>query len=128
MRQVPPARGSASQEITVQPRGPHQLFKRAGSVNASKTSSRGASNMRVMTSTRSAGSVTTTLLLAAMLLLPSSCGAFLLPSCGAFVLRLKRAQILVEPVKPLFPETTIFLEPVRRLFQRRGDELAGPPL
>src|SRR5262245_60981199 len=70
MRQVPPALGSVSQEMTVDPWGPHQRIKCSESVNASKTSSRGASKRRVMTSTRSAGSGTT-LLLAAMFFLLS---------------------------------------------------------
>src|SRR5258706_11706527 len=69
IRQVPPALGSVSQEMTVDPWGPHQRIKCSGSVNASKTSSRGASKMRSMTSTRSAGSGTTLLLVAMSLLL-----------------------------------------------------------
>src|SRR5262249_4320073 len=55
---------------TVDPWGPHQRIKCSGSVNASKTSSRGASKMRSMTSTRSADSAAA-LLLAAMFFLLS---------------------------------------------------------
>src|SRR5216684_8575319 len=69
-RQVPPKRTSISHENTLKPWGPHQRIKCSGSVQASKTSSRGASKIRVMTSSRSADCVTPSLLVDTSFLLP----------------------------------------------------------
>src|SRR5579872_3546316 len=111
MDQAPPARGSALQEIMVQPCGPHHFIKCSGLVNALNTSSRGASKMRMTTSSRSLDSTpgSNFAVCGAPLLLLVAAILLLLHSRGWFVPRLKLLQILVKPVEALFPETTIFL-------------------
>src|SRR2546422_9082153 len=64
-RKAPPGRASILQEGIVKPCGPHQRTRRSGSVHALKTSARGASKTRSMTSVRSAV-VAVGLVLAAM--------------------------------------------------------------
>src|SRR5580700_9864818 len=119
-RKFPPSRSSQATIVPLKPFGPIHRARCSGSVQHLKTSSRGASKTRSIMSSRSVCSVTTALLLAAILFLPHS--------CSAFVLRLKLAQIIVEPVETVLPETTIFLEPVGGVFERGADEPAGPPL
>src|ERR1700680_169990 len=85
----------------------------SGSVQALKTRLRGASKMRVMTSSRFSASV----MLPALFLV----SIFLL-------LRLQFAQVLVEAVEALFPETLIVLDPFRRVLERSRLEPARPPL
>src|SRR5690242_15476788 len=96
--------------VLVKPRGPHQRARCSGSVQALNTRLRGASKRRVRTSTRSADSAA--LLLAAMSLL----------------LLLQFAQIIVQPIETLLPETPILLQPVGGVLKRTGLEPAGPPL
>ena len=57
-RYLPPGRRSISQTGIVWPLGPHHSFMCSGLVIASNTSSRGASNVRVMTISVSEGVVT----------------------------------------------------------------------
>lgn len=45
-----------------------------------------------------------------------------------FLLVLKLAKIVLEPVEPLFPVRAILLHPIGDLPQGLGFELAGPPL
>src|SRR3984893_1027509 len=52
-RNVPPGRGSISRTVLVNPFGPQNCARCLGSVNSLKTSSRGASNVRATTMTRS---------------------------------------------------------------------------
>src|SRR6516164_253808 len=106
--------------VLLKPFGPIHRAKCSGSVQYLKISSRGASKMRSMISTRSSESAKTALLLAVILLL--------LHSRGAFVLRLKLPQIVVQPVEALLPETTIFLQPVGGGFERICFEPARSPL
>ena len=52
IRMAPPGRASASQTGLVNPCGPHHRASRSGSVHALKTSARGASKVRVRTTSR----------------------------------------------------------------------------
>src|SRR5258706_16002180 len=54
-RHAPPTFRSASQTTSDQPLGPNQRLSSSGLVNASKTSRRGASKTRVITTSRSVG-------------------------------------------------------------------------
>src|SRR5437660_12210294 len=88
---------------------------------ASNTRSRGASNTRVVTISRSDGVVTVSLLpLPPIALLPSSSSS----SSSS----LEFLQVLVQPVVALLPEAPIPLGPVRDLFERPRLEPGGPPL
>src|SRR5215469_6077356 len=58
IRYAPPGRSSLRSTVLLNPRGPHHLAMCSDCVHASKTSLRGASNTRSITSTRSAGSLT----------------------------------------------------------------------
>src|SRR5712692_8595323 len=62
---MPPGRRSMLAAITAKPLGPHQRCMRSGSVNACHTSSRGASNMRVMMNSEPAPSAAAVLQVAA---------------------------------------------------------------
>src|SRR5580658_10246729 len=95
---------------------PHHGLMRASSVNARHTRSRGASKTRLMTSTRSAGS-------AAMLFFAA---IFLFLRVRFALLQL--AQIVLEAIERLLPETAIVFEPVRRVLERSGGEPAWTPL
>src|SRR6266496_2980680 len=110
-RKAPPGRASIVQEGIVKPRGPHQHTRRSGSVHALKTSARGASKTRSMTSVRSAV-VAAGLVLAAM--------------SPPFPLQL--AQVVVQASEALLPETPIVLQPVRGVLEGTRLEPAGPPL
>src|SRR6202171_4878659 len=93
-RQTPPGLTSISKIVVVKSFGPHQEPMCSGSVQAWKTRSRGASNTRVKTISRSAALVLA--LLAAMLLL----------------LVFQFTQIIVQTIEALLPETAIVLRPV----------------
>src|SRR2546426_2328310 len=109
-RKAPPGRTSIAQDGVVNPCGPHQRTRRSGSVQALKTRERGASNTRVMTSSRSAGVVA------------------LLPAAMSPPFRLQLAQIALQAIEALLPETAIVLQPVGGLLERSRLEPAGPPL
>src|SRR5579859_8029527 len=111
MRQAPPGRTSSWQSGLVKPCGPHHWAMCVGSVQALKTRSRGASKMRVMTTSRSARLVSS-LLLAAMFLL----------------LGLNLTEIIVEAIQTLLPETAIVRDPVGDVLERPGLKSAGAPL
>src|SRR5438093_4002619 len=83
---------------------------------ASNTRSRGASNSRVDTISRSDGVVTVSVLL------PLATIAFLLSSI------LELLQVLVQPVVALLPEASVPLGPLGDLPERPGLEPGGPPL
>src|SRR5216110_1454841 len=110
---APPGRRSIRQYGSVKPFGPHQRSRRSGSVHALKTSSRGASKTRVMTSSPAAG------FLAAL-------GSGLLAAMLLLVLQL--TQIVVQAIEALLPEVAIGLHPVGDLLQRTGGQPAGAPL
>src|ERR1700685_2776594 len=89
---------------------------RSSSVNARHTRSRGASKTRVMMSTRSAGEAAALFFAAIFLFLRVR-----------FAL-LQLAQIVLEAVERLLPETAIMFESVRRVPERSGGEAAWTPL
>src|SRR4051812_25219324 len=96
-----------SQKGMVKWRGPNHRANCTGSVQARKTTSRGASKTRVMVSR---GSFFTAL-------------AFI-----RFLLVLQLAKVFVEPIEALFPELAIVADPVRHFLERAGVETAGAPL
>src|SRR5579859_3322582 len=94
MRIAPPGRASTSQTGAVNPLGPHQRASRSGSVHALNTSSRGASNVRVMTSSRFAA-------------LDHDSLAAIRP-----LLELHLAQIVVQAIEATVPKFAVPLHPV----------------
>src|SRR5271169_5158519 len=116
-RYAPPGRKSALRTVLGKPRGPSQRTIRSGSVQAFQTKSRGAFKMRVMTSTRPSG-CTAALLFA---------GMFLLLLDFQFA-HLQLAQILLQTIEALLPETAIVLQTVGGVLERTCLEPAGPPL
>src|SRR5271170_3690985 len=113
-RNVPPGRTSMSQRSVTKPCGPHQRAARSGSVQALNTSRRGASKMRVITSSRSVDPGAS----AAMLVLASIC----------VLLRLQFVEILIQPIEALFPMPAVMFEPLGGILERTRIEPAGPPL
>src|SRR5579859_8138982 len=101
MRIAPPGRRSISQIGAVNPLGPHQRASRSGCVHALNTSSRGASNVRVMTSSRFAAVDSVSL-------------AAIHP-----LLDLHFTQIVVQAIEALVPEVAVPLHPVGDVPQRR---------
>src|SRR5438128_3403304 len=110
-RHVPPGRTSISQEIVMKPSGPHQPAACSASVHALNTRRRGASKIRVMTSSRCADA-TSALALAVIVLLA----------------RLQLAEIIVQAIEALLPEVAVVLQPVGGVLERPRLEPAGPPL
>src|SRR5581483_6481298 len=111
MRKTPPGRAPTSQTGFEKPCGPHHCARCFGSVQAFQTSSRGASNTR----TRSSCFASTLSLLA-------------LVTGMRFLLFLQFAQIFVETIEALLPESSIFVDPFGDVFERAGLEVAGTPL
>src|SRR6516162_4792591 len=109
--QEPPGRTSIWAEIVVKPRGPHQRARCPGSVHILKTSRRGASKIRVMTSSRSAERAAASAVMA-ILLLPA----------------LQFAEIRVEAIKAVVPEMAVVLEPLGGVLERPGIKPARTPL
>ena len=118
-RHIPPGRTSMDRVVLVKPFGPSQCTRCSGSVHARKTSSRGASNTRVMTISRSAVSGWT-------LGLGHRGPRWQLGRPP--LLGLQLAQVLVQPVEALFPELAVALQPVGHVLERRGLQPARPPL
>src|SRR6266702_1651082 len=115
IRHFPPGRKSISQLAVSNRRGPHQRDMCSHEVCASNTSSRGASNTRVMTNSRSPWVVTVSLL-------PLAGIAFLLSSS------LELLQVLVQPVVALLPEFAVPLDPLVCFLQRPRLQPGRPPL
>src|ERR1700674_1624281 len=109
MRMAPPGRASNSQTGFVNPCGPHHCATRFGSVHILKTSSRGASTMRVRT---------------------NSCSSFVMKfSVGMlFPLFLNVTQIVIQTIKALGPEPLIERHPIGDVLEGRCSDPAGPPL
>src|SRR6266566_1948604 len=103
-----------SQEIVMKPRGPHHSAACFASVQAANTTSRGASNVRVIVSPRCPASLTA-LSLARILLSPRFA-------------RLEAGQIVVQSVEALFPELPVIFDPIGGGPERRRVEPAGSPL
>src|SRR5438445_9939975 len=83
----------------------------SGSVQALKTRWRGASKIRVIRSSCWVDSAAASLLAAILLLL-----------------RLQIAQIILEAIEALLPETAVMLEPVGGVLERPRPQAARPPL
>src|SRR5258708_15178631 len=106
---TPPGRTSILQNGSVESLGPNQRARCSGSVQASKTSSRGAAKTRVRTSSCSAVSMLA--LLACML-----------------SLLLQLLQVLLDPIEALLPEAAVVLHPPRHLLLRIPTQISLPPL
>src|SRR5580693_3784321 len=116
-RKAPPGRTSISHDSVVKPCGPHQRAACSGSIHAWNTSRRGASRMRLTTSSRSAKAAAASDLAAALLL-----------RVMVLFLPLQFAKMVFQAIQRLPPEAAIGLEPVGGVLQRRGLEPAWPPL
>src|ERR1039458_575923 len=110
-RNVPPGRMSMSQNVVVNPCGPHQRATCSGSVHALNTRARGASMTRVTRSSRSV--VSAAMLVAATTFLP---------------LPLQILQITLEAIEALLPEAAVMLQPIRGSLEWTRREPAWPPL
>src|SRR5260370_32997261 len=116
IRKPPPGRMSALSVVVVKPRGaPCQCCRCSAFVHASKTSSRGASKRRVITSSCALEDSLVLALLAAMFLL-----------FPYFFLHF--AQIIVQTIETPGPEPPIVLHPIGNVPQRARREAPGPPL
>src|SRR5437867_985494 len=110
-RQRPPGRTSILSTTVEYRLGPHHLGISFGSVHAFHTSSRGASNVCVVTSSRS--DFLTNLLLAGMFV-------FLLSSCITDFF-----QVFVQSGEAVLPQDAVSREPTERRAQRSGVDLAS---
>src|ERR1700757_84017 len=108
---APPGRTSIRPEIGVKPRGPHQRARCSGLVHILKTRWRGASKIRVMTSSRTTERAGAS---AAIAIFP-------LPA-------LQLAEIVIEAIKAVVPKTAIVIEPMGGVLKRRWPDPTGPPL
>src|SRR5215470_3920732 len=114
VRQAPPSRTSILHSGVVNPSGPHQRTSCAGSVQAPNTSARGASSVRVTTSSRFfLGAAAARFLVAATAL----------PSCFLDV-----RHEAGEFIQAALPEAAIVGEPVGGVLEGAGLEAARPPL
>src|SRR3984893_7135670 len=109
-RIAPPGRTSSSQTGFVKPLGPHHCASSFGSVQALNTISRGASNTRVILSSRSADSRAGSTLGAMFFLLGTQCGYFY-SACFHFPF-LQLAQVIIQPAEALFPKSAILFYPL----------------
>src|SRR5271170_2046701 len=100
MVMAPPGRTSISHTGLVKPFGPHQRAICLGSVQALKTSARGAAKIRVRTS--------------------FGCSPLFLPSATLLLLRLHLLQIITEPVEPFLPAAPVLREPFVDVLQGAG--------
>src|SRR5579862_2629274 len=101
---APPTFGSTSQTGLVKWCGPHQRCRCTGFVQASNTSSRGASKMRVRVTSPSSG-----LVLVVLADILFSFGFWFLCFCIA---SLQLAEVIVQPVETLLPELPVVIDPV----------------
>src|SRR5687768_13866666 len=116
-RYLPPTRRSTSQIGKVQPLWmPSQRVRSSGFVQASKTSSRGASNTRVIAISRSLGVVISSFAALAIMALPFS------------LRRLELVEQRVEPLVVAFPDLPVVLEPLRRVRERLALDPRRPAL
>src|SRR5580658_7067797 len=119
MRIAPPTLASISQSGVVKPFGPHHREACDASVQTAKTSSRGAFNTRLMTTSRPGSNSAGPLLFAWLWFT-----MFLLFS----VALLQFVQILVKAIEALFPETAVVLQPIGNVPEGRSLQSAGSPL
>src|SRR6516164_9796705 len=104
---TPPTRSSPPFSLKVKPRGHDHCASICGSVQARNTSSRGASKVRRMISSRAASALFRTL--ASMSLL----------------LSLQLAEVAIEAAEAAFPVTAVTLRPLRHIAQRCRLQAAG---
>src|SRR5262249_18779193 len=116
-RQTPPTRKSWEWVVVVKPFGPHHFAKCFGLVNAAKSNSGGASNMRVPMIERAS--------LSRSILFSSAMSGLPLV---LFSFGLQCPEVVIEPVETLLPETAVFFEPVVRFLERARIDAAGPHL
>src|SRR5580704_12288420 len=122
-RKAPFGRRSISQTASGAPLGSHQCLTCSALVQASKTTARGASKIRVITISQSVGVVTSNL--------PMFFRADLtlwLRASTFFLLLLHRFQVVVQASKFLLPEAPIGLHPVSDILERNGHERARAAL
>src|SRR5438093_4451762 len=112
MRREPPGRTSSWQTGAVKCSGGNHSANCRGSVHAWYTSSRGASNTRVVVSVRSAGGVT----------------VLLVPLFMRLVLPLQLSQVVFQAIEALLPELAVTLHPVGGFLETLRPEPARPPL
>src|ERR1700690_2335785 len=117
-RQTPPGRISKLDVVVVKPFGPHHCARCLGSVNAEKTSSRGASNSRMPMIDR--GSLERSRLFVA----PTRRILFrLLGGVG-----LKSLQVVVEPIEALVVKSAVVRQPIVDVLERAWLDAARAPL
>src|SRR5580700_1248891 len=122
-RKAPFGRRSISQTASGTPLGSHQCATCSAFVQASKTTVRGASKMRVITISRSVGVV----ILAVPMFFTSD--LFLsLRASTCFLLLLHLFQIVVQTGKFLLPEVAKRFKPLSDIPERDGHERARTPL
>src|SRR5580692_5674686 len=122
-QKTPFGRRSISQTASGTPLGSHQCATCSGLVQASKTTARGASKMRVITISRSVGIV--------ILTVPMFfTGDLSLSLCAStcFLLLLHHFQVLVQAGKCLLPEAAKGFKPLIDILERDGHERTRTPL
>src|SRR5215472_9837322 len=128
-RQTPPGRKSKLKVVVVKPNGPHHCAKCFGSVQAEKTSARGALNTRVPTIAPGSLSRSTVLIapgLSVLCVWPII--ATLLNTLFITVLRLQLLQIGVQAVETLVEKPPVMVEPIVDVLKRARLDAAWPPL
>src|SRR6516164_1727841 len=132
-RQTPPGRKSKLNVVVVKPNGPHHCARCFGSVQAEKTSARGASNSRVPMIDRGSRS-RSTLLVAAIFsvvrvwLVIATLLNTLLVTVFVMPLRLQLLQIGIQAVEALVEKAPVMIEPIVDVLQCARFDTAGPPL
>src|SRR5215212_5408628 len=106
---------SASLIVVMNPRGPNHFAKCSFSVHARKTRSRGASNTRERTISRSRAHACSPLLPSAMVVL-------------LFLVGLQVTQVFGKLVEALFPRAPRVLGPRRHLLERFRSQPTRPTL
>src|SRR6516164_6826366 len=132
-RQTSPGRKSKLKVVVVKPNGPHHCARCFGSVQAEKTSARGAANSRVPTITRGSCSRSTppgaaiSSVRRVWLVIATLLNTLLVAVFG-LVLRLQLLQISIQAVETLIKKATIMVEPVVDVLERARLDTARPPL
>src|SRR6516165_324860 len=132
-RQTPPGRKSKLEVVVVKPNGPHHCARCLGSVQAEKTSARGASNSRVPTIARGSRS-RSTLLVAAnfsvlrVWLVIVTLLNTLLVVVLVMILRLQLLQIGVQAVEAFVEKASVMAQPIIDVLESARLDTARPPL
>src|SRR6202035_5305983 len=122
-RKAPFGRKSISQMARGTPLGSHHCATCSAFVQASKTTARGASKMRVITISRSLGVAIFTVPMFFIADLPLS-----LRASTCFLLLLHLFQVVVQAGKFLFPETAEGFKPLSDILEWDRNEHARTPL